>query len=162
MALCLPRKRRAASLATRPSTLSVASITNHSCTTSAGLALKVFMRVFLWARARRSRAIAQDFRDLLGATDAHRNRLLRRPLRCKCPALVLRLACQCGAIVAYSPGRTQESPRLYTGSQRLCCTQADERQVSAAESSAGNNNTLRVNPKCLRYDAAGPTWGDPP
>src|SRR5690606_23849497 len=43
MALCLPRRRRATSLATRPSTLSVASITNHSCTTSAGLALKVFM-----------------------------------------------------------------------------------------------------------------------
>src|SRR6187551_3550604 len=46
MALCLPRSRRAASLATRPSTLSVASITNHSCFTSAGLALKDFMRVF--------------------------------------------------------------------------------------------------------------------
>ena len=46
MALCLPRKRSATSLATRPSTLSVASITNHSCFTSAGLALKVFMRVF--------------------------------------------------------------------------------------------------------------------
>src|SRR5659263_165770 len=43
MALCLPRKRRATSLATRPRTLSVASITNHSCVTSAGLALKVFM-----------------------------------------------------------------------------------------------------------------------
>src|SRR5205085_2910459 len=41
MALCLPRSRRAASLATRPSTLSVASITNHSCFTSAGLALTV-------------------------------------------------------------------------------------------------------------------------
>src|SRR3569832_851420 len=41
MALCLPRKRRAASLATRPSTLSVASITNHSCVTSAGFALNV-------------------------------------------------------------------------------------------------------------------------
>lgn len=45
MALCLPRKRSATSLATRPSTLSVASITSHSCFTSAGLALKVFMRV---------------------------------------------------------------------------------------------------------------------
>src|SRR5512133_4158864 len=44
MALCLPRKRRAASLATRPSTLSVASITNHSCFTSAGFALNVVMR----------------------------------------------------------------------------------------------------------------------
>src|SRR5512147_2645382 len=43
MALCLPRRRRATSLATRPRTLSVASITNHSCVTSAGLALKVFM-----------------------------------------------------------------------------------------------------------------------
>src|SRR5574337_1704217 len=43
MALCLPRRRRATSLATRPSTLSVASITNHSCTTSAGFALKVVM-----------------------------------------------------------------------------------------------------------------------
>jgi len=43
MALCLPRKRRATSLATRPRTLSVASITNHSCTTSAGFALKVDM-----------------------------------------------------------------------------------------------------------------------
>jgi hypothetical protein len=43
MALCLPRSRSATSLATRPSTLSVASITNHSCVTSAGLALKVFM-----------------------------------------------------------------------------------------------------------------------
>ena len=41
MALCLPRKRRATSLATRPRTLSVASTTNHSCTTSAGFALKV-------------------------------------------------------------------------------------------------------------------------
>src|SRR5688572_1435674 len=41
MALCLPRRRRAASLATRPSTLSVASITNHSCFTSAGFALTV-------------------------------------------------------------------------------------------------------------------------
>src|SRR5206468_9435205 len=41
MALCLPRKRSATSLATRPSTLSVASITNHSCFTSAGLALTV-------------------------------------------------------------------------------------------------------------------------
>ena len=41
MALCLPRKRSAASLATRPSTLSVASITNHSCFTSAGFALNV-------------------------------------------------------------------------------------------------------------------------
>src|SRR5574340_283714 len=30
MALCLPRKRSATSLATRPSTLSVASSTNHS------------------------------------------------------------------------------------------------------------------------------------
>jgi hypothetical protein len=46
MALCLPRKRRATSLATRPSTLSVASITNHSCVTSAGLALNVFMSLF--------------------------------------------------------------------------------------------------------------------
>src|ERR1700760_673632 len=45
MGLCLPRSRSATSLATRPSTLSVASITNHSCTTSAGLALKVFMSV---------------------------------------------------------------------------------------------------------------------
>jgi hypothetical protein len=52
MALCLPRKRSATSLATRPSTLSVASITNHSCVTSAGLALKVFMRVFRVARGR--------------------------------------------------------------------------------------------------------------
>src|SRR5690606_6833807 len=43
MALCLPRKRWATSLATLPSTLSVASITNHSCTTSAGFALKVVM-----------------------------------------------------------------------------------------------------------------------
>ena len=43
MALCLPRRRRATSLATLPKTLSVASITNHSCVTSAGLALKVFM-----------------------------------------------------------------------------------------------------------------------
>lgn len=43
MGLCLPRRRRATSLATRPRTLSVASITNHSCFTSAGLALKVFM-----------------------------------------------------------------------------------------------------------------------
>ena len=43
MALCLPRKRRATSLATRPRTLSVASITNHSCVTSAGFALNVFM-----------------------------------------------------------------------------------------------------------------------
>src|SRR5712675_1515198 len=46
MGLCLPRRRRATSLATRPRTLSVASITNHSCTTSAGLALKVFMGRF--------------------------------------------------------------------------------------------------------------------
>src|SRR5688572_23031936 len=45
MALCLPRRRRATSLATLPKTLSVASITNHSCVTSAGLALKVFMEV---------------------------------------------------------------------------------------------------------------------
>src|ERR1700741_1800625 len=44
MALCLPRKRRATSLATRPRTLSVASITNHSFFTSAGLALNVDMR----------------------------------------------------------------------------------------------------------------------
>src|SRR5678815_1654213 len=43
MALCLPRRRRATSLATLPKTLSVASITNHSCVTSAALALKVFM-----------------------------------------------------------------------------------------------------------------------
>src|SRR5512133_1918084 len=47
MALCLPRKRRATSLATRPRTLSVASITNHSCTTSAALALKVLVMSFL-------------------------------------------------------------------------------------------------------------------
>src|ERR1700712_5354841 len=46
MALCLPRKRRATSLATLPRTLSVASITNHSCVTSAGLALKVFMGMY--------------------------------------------------------------------------------------------------------------------
>lgn len=45
MALCLPRNRRATSLATLPRTLSVASSTNHSCVTSAGLALKVVMRV---------------------------------------------------------------------------------------------------------------------
>ena len=51
MALCLPRSRSATSLATRPSTLSVASSTNHSCFTSAGLALKVFMRVSFWVRA---------------------------------------------------------------------------------------------------------------
>src|SRR6478672_7509020 len=50
MALCLPRRRRATSLATRPSTLSVASSTNHSCFTSAGLALKVFMSLFRCAR----------------------------------------------------------------------------------------------------------------
>ena len=50
MALCLPRKRRATSLATRPRTLSVASITNHSCTTSAGFALKVDMRFFFKRR----------------------------------------------------------------------------------------------------------------
>src|SRR5258708_30640920 len=43
MALCLPRRRSATSLATRPSTLSVASITNHSCCTSAGFALNVDM-----------------------------------------------------------------------------------------------------------------------
>src|SRR5659263_196011 len=49
MALWLPRERRATSLATRPRTLSVASITNHSCTTSAGFALKVDMR-FLFKR----------------------------------------------------------------------------------------------------------------
>src|SRR3990167_6434354 len=47
MALCLPRKRRATSLATRPRTLSVASITNHSCFTSAGLALNVVVMSFL-------------------------------------------------------------------------------------------------------------------
>src|SRR5215217_1770762 len=46
MALCLPRKRRATSLATRPRTLSVASITNHSCVTSAGLALNVLVMSF--------------------------------------------------------------------------------------------------------------------
>src|SRR5574341_2443172 len=45
MALCLPRRRRATSLATLPRTLSVASITNHSCFTSAGFALKVFISV---------------------------------------------------------------------------------------------------------------------
>src|SRR5438128_83237 len=43
MALCLPRRRRATSLATLPRTLSVASITYHSCVTSAGLALKLVM-----------------------------------------------------------------------------------------------------------------------
>src|SRR6478735_8703757 len=48
MALCLPRKRRATSLATRPRTLSVASITNHSCVTSAGLALNVLVMSFLF------------------------------------------------------------------------------------------------------------------
>src|SRR5690554_885902 len=47
MALCLPRSRRATSLATRPRTLSVASITNHSCFTSAGLALNVLVMSFL-------------------------------------------------------------------------------------------------------------------
>src|SRR5512135_2501797 len=52
MALCLPRNRSATSLATRPSTLSVASSTNHSCFTSAGLALKVFMSVVLLSARR--------------------------------------------------------------------------------------------------------------
>src|ERR1035437_2559772 len=50
MALCLPRKRRATSLATRPRTLSVASITNHSCTTSADFALKVLVMSFLFSK----------------------------------------------------------------------------------------------------------------
>src|SRR5659263_29351 len=54
MALCLPRKRRATSLATRPRTLSVASITNHSCTTSAALALKVLVMSFLLERVCRA------------------------------------------------------------------------------------------------------------
>jgi hypothetical protein len=54
MALCLPRKRRATSLATRPRTLSVASITNHSCTTSAGFALKVDMRFLFKQRVWRA------------------------------------------------------------------------------------------------------------
>src|ERR1700740_1876589 len=46
MALCLPRKRRATSLASRPRPLAVASITNHSCVTSAGLALNVLVMSF--------------------------------------------------------------------------------------------------------------------
>src|SRR5665647_1233682 len=50
MALCLPRKRRATSLATRPRTLLVASTTNHSCTTSADLALKVLVMSFLFSK----------------------------------------------------------------------------------------------------------------
>src|SRR5215213_2272842 len=50
MALCLPRRRRAASLATRPRTKSVASITNHSCFTSAGLALTVVVMKTLLSR----------------------------------------------------------------------------------------------------------------
>ena len=65
MALCLPRKRSATSLATRPSTLSVASITNHSCFTSAGLALKVFMRDSLEDR-RTSRLRAAHLPRLFG------------------------------------------------------------------------------------------------
>src|SRR5438552_9205726 len=64
MALCLPRKRRATSLATRPRTLSVASITNHSCVTSAGLALKVFMDdLFGFA----SPAVGHDDHSAVGA-----------------------------------------------------------------------------------------------
>ncbi len=62
MALCLPRKRSATSLATRPSTLSVASITNHSCFTSAGLALKVFMSVFRWSALVAGHAITARLR----------------------------------------------------------------------------------------------------
>src|ERR1700745_3605815 len=80
MALCLPRKRRAASLATRPSTLSVASITNHSCVTSAGFALNVFMitsRVGLRVLFHGRRPSAGDLlggdkspsRDATGATE---------------------------------------------------------------------------------------------
>src|SRR4029079_8345961 len=68
MALCLPRRRRATSLATLPKTLSVASITNHSCVTSAALALKVFMVLTLdssllldrWSATLRGGALSPD------------------------------------------------------------------------------------------------------
>src|SRR4051812_20090634 len=70
MALCLPRKRSATSLATRPSTLSVASITYHSCFTSAGLALKVFMRVL----SRHPLAADAGVRLLLRCPPARRRR----------------------------------------------------------------------------------------
>src|SRR5574337_541338 len=45
MGLCLPRRRRATSAASRPSTLSVPSTTNQSRLTSCGLAEKVFIDV---------------------------------------------------------------------------------------------------------------------
>src|SRR5688572_6024338 len=74
MALCLPRKRRATSLATRPRTLSVASITNHSCVTSAGFALNVFMSLFrvkVWRVLFRGRRSSDG--NLLGGLHAQEN-----------------------------------------------------------------------------------------
>src|SRR5690606_17968263 len=50
--LCLPRRRRATSVATRPRTLSAASMTNHSRLIVLGLATKVFMeKQRLWKGA---------------------------------------------------------------------------------------------------------------
>src|ERR1700749_2783492 len=71
MGLCLPRSRSATSLATRPSTLSVASITNHSCTTSAGLALKVFMSVLCREETRLSERSGSVLVVLGAAHDWH-------------------------------------------------------------------------------------------
>ena len=50
MALCLPRKRRATSLATRPRTLLVASITNHSLHNLSGLCAESSSHEFLFSR----------------------------------------------------------------------------------------------------------------
>src|SRR5450755_9810 len=92
MGLCLPRRRRATSLATLPKTLSVASITNHSCVTSAGFALKVFMGDSSLLTASGWRC---DDRFRFWSADAHGSLHLLRPagavfaeVKCEKPASV--------------------------------------------------------------------------
>ena len=106
MALCLPRKRRATSLATRPRTLSVASITNHSCTTSAALALKVLVMSFLLGRVCRALFHGRRSSDgnLLGGVQAspRSHKSAAKPSIIGDLALVLRVAamasCQAGGM----------------------------------------------------------------
>ena len=135
MALCLPRKRRAASLATRPSTLSVASITNHSCFTSAGLALKVFMGSFQIAHGTRLHAGLQDL--LIRLVDAAKTP--RGPLGAACShnEQVVEAASRAG--LSNGPGSSS----------------AGERTMSAAGEANEYSLQLRTIAKARRYNAQG-------
>src|SRR6218665_897868 len=145
MGLCLPRKGRENSRATSPRTLSVASITNHSCTTSAGLALIVDMG---FASRRWWRSLPTAGATLVGKPRGGNRSSLRDQKNAAKPAIV-RDSSAAGANQpptnrAVSPSgpcravRAHTAPAPWAGSARArVCAQAPPGGVGGGVGDAG-------------------------